>query len=232
MKQKTGVFMAISEKILQKLHSAPIFSAGDISLLREVLSRDAGKIAEYKKGELIYGIESFNLAVGLILKGEAKVVKSEGGAVISVLSQGELFGCASLFCGKDYYVNDIVAVGDCKVLFIRKETLEELMLLDPKFSLAFIKYLSERLYYLNTRISTFTAGTAESKVASYLFSQFAQQGKGVINLSMSRMAMAADVGRASAYRALESLCGSGAVERDGKTIKLISEDKLKEFLPR
>ncbi len=224
--------MAVNEKTLNKLHEAPIFREGDMDILRQVLSEDGADLADYKKSDLIYGVNAFNLAIGFILKGEVKVVKRENSAVISVLGAGDIFGCASLFSGKDYYVNDIIAVGDCRVLFIRKETAEKLMLRDGGFSLGFIRYLSERLYYLNTRISTFTAGTAESKIASYLFSQFAAEGRGEITLSMSRMALACDVGRASVYRALESLCLAGAVEKQGKTIMLISEDKLKEFLPR
>lgn len=224
--------MKPTEKIFNLISSTDIFSAADADLLKKILEDDGVEVIEYKKNDIIYGVNTFTKAVGIILKGSAKVVKPESGAVISTLKKGDIFGCVSLFLSKDYYVNDIFSVADSKVLFVKKQSCEKLLKADEKFALAFIEYLSNRLYFLNTRLDSFTVSGAESKVISYLLSKLQDEGSSEINISMSGLAKAVNIGRASVYRAIQSLCDSGFLSKDGKTITVLNAEKLKELLPR
>lgn len=219
----------MTSKVLDIIRSAQIFSDADEGILKKVLSGSDIKVCEYKKGETIYSLSQFNLAVGIFIKGSARVIK-DNGVVISTLKENDIFGCASLFASRDYYVNNIVAVKDCKVIFIDKATVEKLMKEDISFSLSFIKYLSDRLYYLNTRIVSFTGGNAESRVAYYLYNYFSKNECSEISVSMSQLAFSIDVGRASLYRAFDRLCEKGAIKKIGKKVTLISESELKSFL--
>lgn len=220
----------MTPKILDTIHSAKIFCDADKEILRKVFSECEVEILTYKKGETIYSLSRFRFAVGIILRGSARVVK-DNGIEISTLKEKEIFGCASLFASRDYYVNNIVAVKDCKVVFIDKETVEKIMKEDNNFSLSFIRYLSDRLYYLNTRIVSFTGGSAESRLAHYLNTCFAKnEGKEIV-ISPSHLAFSLDVSRASLYRAFDKLCERGAVAKSGKTVTLVNEAELKSFLP-
>lgn len=232
MKQKKSDFMKPTEKVLDLIYTCDIFRCADKALLKSILSDDGVEIMEYKKNDIIYSVSSYNLSVGIIFKGNAKVIKDESGAVISTLKKGDIFGCASLFADKDYYVNDIISIGESKVVFIKKDSCEKLMKSDSGFAIGFVIYLSNRLYFLNTRIDTFTGGSAENKIASYLLSKFQNDGSPQITVSMSRLAQSANVARASCYRAVQSLCDLGAIEKDGKTISILSEEKLRKLLPR
>lgn len=219
----------MTSKVLDTVYSAKIFCDADKKILKDILSETDIDIREYRKGETIYSLSQFNLAVGIFLKGSARVIK-DNGVVISTLKENDIFGCASLFASRDYYVNNIVAVKDCKVVFIDKATVEKLMKEDISFSLSFIKYLSDRLYYLNTRIVSFTGGSAESRLAYYLYNYFNKNNCAEISLSMSQLAFSIDVGRASLYRAFDKLTEKGAVKKEGKTVTLVSETELKNFM--
>lgn len=216
-------------KILETIHSAKIFCDADKNILKKVLSESEPEILTYKKGEVIYSLSEYRLAVGVILKGNARVVK-DNGIEISTLKEKDIFGCASLFASRDSYVNNIIAAKDCRVVFIDKATVERIMKEDSDFSLSFIKYLSDRLYFLNTRIVSFTGGTAESRLARYLTCNFSENEGREIVLSASHLAFSLDVSRASLYRAFDKLAESGAIKKDGKTVTLVNMAKLRSFM--
>ncbi len=220
----------MTSRVLDTICSAKIFCDSDKDILKRILLEEKCEILTYKKGETIYSLSQFRLAVGIILKGSARVVK-DNGIEISILKEKEIFGCASLFASRDYYVNNIIALKDCKVIFIDKNTVEKIMKEDSDFSLSYIRYLSDRLYYLNTRIVSFTGGTAESRLAHYLNTGFSKSETGEIVISPSHLAFSLDVSRASLYRAFDKLCENGAIIKTGKTVTLINEEKLKSFLP-
>lgn len=219
----------MTSKVFDTIHKAKIFCDADEETLKSVLSEADIKIREYKKGETIYSLSQFELAVGIFIKGGARVIK-DNGVVISTLYENDIFGCASLFVSRDYYVNNIVAIKDCKVVFIDKATVERLMREDFAFSLSFVRYLSDRLYYLNTRIVSFTAGSAESRLAYYLCNYFGKNGCSQISICASQLAFTLDIGRASLYRAFDSLCEKGAIKKEGKNVTLINESELKSFI--
>lgn len=220
----------MTPKMLDTICSAKIFCDADKDILKRIFSEYEPEVFTYKKGETIYSLSQFRLAVGIILRGSARVVK-DNGIEISTLKEKEIFGCASLFASRDYYVNNIVAIKDCKVVFIDKATVERIMKEDNNFSLSFIRYLSDRLYYLNTRIVSFTGGTAESRLAHYLNTYFSKNECTEIVISASHLAFSLDIGRASLYRAFDKLCEKGAITKNGKTVTLVNEAELKSFLP-
>ena len=57
---------------------------------------DRCPIRSYRKGELIYSRDCFERAVGVLLSGEAEVLKGRG-VVLNTLSAGDSFGIAGLF---------------------------------------------------------------------------------------------------------------------------------------
>ncbi|MDD6012768.1 MAG: Crp/Fnr family transcriptional regulator [Oscillospiraceae bacterium] len=219
--------MVVSEKLISRLSGVAVLGSADQEVLRCVLQQDGYEIKQYKKGEKIYSVESFPLCAGVILSGSARVEKPGSPAVISTLSSGDIFGLASLFAEKDYYVNNITALNECKVLFIARDSFCRLMEKDPGFSVAYIRYLSDRLYFLNKRIEAFTGGSAESRLASYLLKFFTENETDTFTVSMTSLADCLDIGRASLYRALDGLTEKGCIEKRGKTIRLLSAERLK-----
>ena len=58
---------------------------------------DRCPIRSYRKGELIYSRDCFERAVGVLLSGEAEVLKGRG-VVLNTLSAGDSFGVAGRIC--------------------------------------------------------------------------------------------------------------------------------------
>ena len=75
-----------------------------------------------------------------------------------------------------------------------------------------------RIWFLSSRISALTAGTAEQKLAVYLLEQ------GDMEISMTDLSQRLNLGRASLYRAAEELEELGAIAREGKRVKVLERD--------
>lgn len=222
--------MSLSENDINLLLNADIFSCADKATLQTTLTdRDFEKV-KYKKGEIIYSGEVFRDCIGLILSGRATVRKKDSDIIVSRLSVGDVFGAAALFLSSDYFINEITAEVKTEVLYIGKAAVRQLLQTDPDFSLGFIRYLSERIFFLNKRIVSFTGGSAESRTARYLLAGFGDYRVFELDRPVSQLAESLDIGRASLYRAFDRLCASGAIERNGKIIRLVNKEKLVSFI--
>ena len=84
--------------------------------------------------------------------------------------------------------------------------------------------MSGRICYLNHKIRYLTAGSAERRLALYL----ASFEKDIIELdaSLSSLSELLDIGRASLYRAFDTLIADGYIEKNGRTIRLIAPDAM------
>lgn len=83
--------------------------------------------------------------------------------------------------------------------------------------------------YLNRKIMTFTAGSAERKLSVFL-AENATDGVFTPTCSMSALANMLGIGRASLYRALDRLTDCGWIERRGKEIYVLDQDALAELI--
>jgi len=100
---------------------------------------------------------------------------------------------------------------------------------DRAFRMNYIRFLSERICFLNTKIACFTAGSPERKLASFLLSgcpDGSDRYSLIINAnSLSEML---NVGRASLYRAFEKMEADGLITKDGKQITVPDKNILKQ----
>ena len=88
----------------------------------------------------------------------------------------------------------------------------------------YVRFLSDRIRFLNSKIATFTADSAKSKLMRYLVSQAELQnnpeGNVVLPVSCQKLAESLNIGRASLYRAFEQLENDGLIRRSGKAVAL------------
>lgn len=174
------------------------------------------------KGETVYDRHRFQRCLGLVAEGTIQVKRDH--LLMSVLQSGDIFGAAALFSSRSDYPTTLVALSDCRILLIAEEQLRMLMGECPQFAENYVIYLSERIQFLSSRLDTLSAGTAEAKLGQYLLS--ASDHSGTVILSATQLSAQIGVGRASLYRAFETLEQSGAIAREGKTIRILCRDKL------
>ena len=184
-------------------------------------------VCHYRKGEIIYSREQFERAVGILLSGGASVLKGRG-VVLNTLSPGDSFGVASLFTDSDRYVATVVADRSATVLLLRDEHLRELFAADGSTSLGYIRFLSNRICFLNRKLDAFTAPSAEGRVAVYLLEN-AREGRVHIAGGYAELSRMLGIGRASLYRCLDSLEDGGIIRRSDREVLLLDPGRLRNI---
>jgi len=198
------------------LRKCTLFSSlgdGEASL---VFSNPAVCEQYFKKGELIFGHDSFRNALGIIIKGSARVKKGSD-TLMSSLSPGSVFGMPLLFCDCGEFPTEITAVTDCCAVFFEKSYAEGLFTANPALARAYISLLSNRIHFLSLKIDTFVSPDVRSRLLCFLEGEYAQSGRsdGIVSLpySMTALASRLSVGRTSLYRELNSLEKEGIIKR-------------------
>ncbi len=208
----------------------PIFCSASPDTVNKYLNEDTLSIKRFEAGELIYSPGSDKKSVGLVLRGKTEVTSVAGRerAVIKTHSEGNMFGVANLYSDEPP-PSIICAAETTEMLFIDGEAFCSVIENDMNAMRAYLTFLSKKIIYLNKEISTFTAPNAEKKLAFFLCEN---QRDGVFepSFSMSRLAEMLGVGRASLYRALDSLEAEGLIKRAEKAILIPDKYKLSKII--
>ncbi len=209
-------------KILSALGLCDVFSEASENTYKKLLCCDT---KHFEPDELIYSAESFEKSLGIIVLGKVEVYGETGNRRVrlNTLSRGDMFGAAALFGKESGYVSTVVSKTASDVLFIGESKVKEIIASDPQVALAYISFLSDKIRFLNRKISAFTAKNADSAVATALLGEKSQS----FELNVSRLSKKLGIGRTSVYRSLESLEKLGAIGYSDGTVVILSEDILK-----
>lgn len=204
------------------------------SLFKDVLETSKNfivsnaQIYKVKKGEIF--VSDKNVLV-FILKGSASVFgkTKEKTVLLNTLYAGEIFGMASLFGGK-CETSEIVAREECTFALLSQKEIEEVMKNDITFTSNYISVLSDKIRFLNKKISFFTSGSAENRVLEYLLSLPVYNHQIEVEMNLSKLASTLDIGRASLYRAFDALEEKGLFKREGNVFTIISLEEMKKMM--
>ena len=131
-----------------------------------------------------------------------------------------------------------MAHGRCEVLFIPADTVKYLLENDKTVMYNYVNFLSDRICFLNRKISCLTAGSVERRLALYLCSAIevsfnVNENDAVYDLalpvSFSSLATMLDIGRASLYRAFDRLEADGFITKNGNHITVRDFRRMIEF---
>ena len=213
----------LSANELELLRGTFLFGRLDAAALRAAVSDGGCRSAEAEKGRVIYDPHDFSRSLAVILSGRVQVSKE--GYVVSVLEQGEVFGAAALFNDMEEYATTLTARTRCRMVFFSQELMEALLARHADMAAAYIRYLSGRIRFLEGKLDSLLAPSAERKLSQYLLSH--REGVSVtLDCPMSGLARRLDLGRTSLYRAFDALIDAGAIEKNGKTIQILKEELL------
>lgn len=216
--------------IHEVLFGLPLFEGADRAILTATIDKHA-RVETFSCGQAIAAPSDTEKRLGVILEGEASVFSADesGGALLRVLKKGDTFGVANLFSTQDHFVSLIVAKKQCSVLFLDRVSAERLLCDDPVFRLNYIRFLSDRICFLNTKISCFTAGTPERRLAVFLLTVGEAEAECFsLSVNANSLSEMLNVGRASLYRAFEKLEAEQLIERNGKTITVLDKNTLRK----
>lgn len=224
--------MKLNEIETELVSKTELFRGSPPSVLARILAVSDCTAAEYEKNEVVYDKANFYRSLGIVLEGRLRVTKENADKrpiVMSTLQRGAMFGAAALFNSEPEYATKITAIERSRVLFLPQRLVKRMIEREPDIAENYIRYLSERILFLNRKIYFLTAGTAEQRLAGFLLDNFAVGEFSEMPMTMHRLADALNMSRASLYRAFDELTASGAVSKQGKLVCINNAELLKNL---
>ena len=216
--------------LIQQIEKHPLFSGIPKNHIEQHFKSERISAKELPPNTLAYSSQSSDLKVAILLSGSARVYIGEGSekALIRTLNSGDVFGIANLYDDKEPFPTQIITATQSRILFISGYDFKDFIESDPTATRNYIRFLSKKIVYLNKKLATLTAGSAEKKLAAHIYEH---QVNGLFTVSsLSELASILQMGRASLYRGMDSLIENGLIEKSGKTFKLLNEQKLKDYI--
>ena len=224
--------MKLNEIETELVSKTELFRGLPPSVLTRILAVSDCTAAEYEKNEVVYDKTNFYRSLGIVLEGRLRVTKENADKrpiVMSTLQRGAMFGAAALFNSEPEYATRITAIERSRVLFLPQRLVKRMIEREPDIAENYIRYLSERILFLNRKIYFLTAGTAEQRLAGFLLDNLAVGEFSEMPMTMHRLADALNMSRASLYRAFDELTASGAVSKQGKLVCINNAELLKNL---
>lgn len=224
--------MKLNEIETKLVSKTELFRGLPPSVLTRILAVSDCTAAEYEKNEVVYDKTNFYRSLGIVLEGRLRVTKENADKrpiVMSTLQRGAIFGAAALFNSEPEYATKITAIERSRVLFLPQRLVKRMIEREPDIAENYIRYLSERILFLNRKIYFLTAGTAEQRLAGFLLDNLAVGEFSEMPMTMHRLADALNMSRASLYRAFDELTASGAVSKQGKLVCINNAELLKNL---
>lgn len=187
---------------------------------------------EYKAKERIYSPNNYEHKLGFVLSGKCLIerIKTKGEPVpLNVVVPGESFGIMAVLTNQDEYPTQISAITPSKILFINQHDVLNLIKSNQTIAMNVISFLADRISFLNKKIATFSSDTVEQKLASYILSEYSKNGTNPFTFNCKRSAEAINAGRASLYRAINSLSEKEAIKLVDKKIYISDVKSLERI---
>lgn len=193
---------------------------------QEILSTLCNTV-NFKKGDIIFSAEKFENAIGVVQSGSAFAVSGgSGNLYMQNFKKGSVFGVASIFGNKETYVSTIVAKTACEILFINENELKNIFFKYPQTALNYITFLSNKIRFLNEKLSLISSPSCEDTVLKYLSLSADSNGYIQIPKNMTLLAKSLGLSRATLYRSLDNLQNSGIILKENNLIKVIKNEKI------
>ena len=190
------------------------------------------EIKTFSAGEMIYSPDEFKSKMGFVLDGSCVVERQRTDGVsipLNQLSAGDAFGVISVFSDSGEFPTFIKAKKEATILFFDKSDVFYLVKNEPEIALNIIGFLGDRIAFLNNKISTFSADNTEQKVAKFLIYEVKKQGALSFDFNCKKTSEALNIGRASLYRAIDSLTQDGIVKLENKIINITDLEGLERI---
>lgn len=215
------------DEIIQRLKKHVLFEKTELSAIEALINAEDTEIMNFKQGDEMFSPQKEEKKLGFILVGEASVYSADGNrsVLLRSLCEGDSFGVSNLFDTHGGFVSLIVAKKASSVIFFSPAAISSLLERSGEFRMSYIRFLSQKICFLNRKISCFTAGSPERRLAVFLSAQSNEESYS-LNLNANSLSEMLNVGRASLYRAFDKLTADGFISRNGKIITVFNRTAL------
>jgi CRP-like cAMP-binding protein len=200
-------------------------------IFRRVLPDEARPIIEnlkfktqiFQKDEVVYSGKASEKLLGFVVSGGCAVYKyreAGGNLLMNLLKPQDSFGVLSVFSDISEYPTVILATKRTEILFIDAEECKALVSKSPSVALAVVNFLSDRVSFLNMKISLISGKTISEKLALYLLPEAYKSEKREVLFNINRIASILSVSRQTVYRGIEALQADGILSYENKKITI------------
>ncbi len=205
-----------------------LFTGVDFSEMdRELQIVENALVGEYREGDLILSSDRHTEALCILDMGNIRITSNTGEreTVLRYAGCGEIFGAATIFSDIDHSTK-VYAESDARIIFLKKDLICKLIEKSSTVAMNYITFLSDKISFLNRKVASYTAASAEIKLAMFLAGNSDPDGNVECKKSMSSLADQLGIGRASLYRAIDALAETDLVKYNGKCFTILDREAL------
>jgi CRP-like cAMP-binding protein len=190
------------------------------------------KVEYFKKGEWIVQRGDIVNALYILLKGSAQAeMMSDSGTILSVetILAPNALSPAFLFAADNRFPVDIIAVEDCELILISKESIVEQMTHNEEFLQGFMTFNSNRIHFLSERLKLLSTKTIKGKIAQYILAR-TNNMQFTLDRNQTELAEYFGVTRPSLSRSLSEIIEEGIISLKRKNGIILNPAKLKSLI--
>ena len=216
------------------LEKSNLFKNKSLDEIKSLLSKILYKIESFKKNEIIFSPTQKADTMGIVLSGSVDIQKLFPSGKVVILARKEktdLIGEPCLFAKIKYYPSTVSVCKPCEILFLHKNELQKLFLMDETIMQNFLESVSNSMLVLKNKIEILSLHSIQERISCFLMNQFENNHSSTIKLPFSKKAWAEhmNVSRPSLSRELRNLEMDGILSFDMQTIEIKNLKKLKEI---
>ncbi|WP_242940472.1 Crp/Fnr family transcriptional regulator [Anaeromicropila populeti] len=206
--------------------------------IEKCLKCSGAMIKTYCSDEIVFHQFDAPERLFVLLEGSVTICQDTNFGKRNIMTQiqrkGDIFGEVYLFMEHKHYEVYGVVSEYARVLQIPKHffyrSCSNNCRHHEKLIYNLISIMADKAYMLNRKLQLMSCGTLREKIARFLSESFAENNN--INLSMTREEMADYLGvaRPSLSRELMKMKEDGIIEIKGKSVKVLNEKALLEYL--
>lgn len=219
----------------QKLSQSPMFRGLSPDEIKEILDRAGHSVKSFSKGQTIAQREDEVRNLCVVVEGSVKgeMVDFSG----KILKIEEMYAPmpiahAFLFGERNRFPVDVIALEDCKILFIPKPDFMRMMQQNVTILSNYLNAISNRAQFLSNKLWFLSFKTIKEKIAHYLLNISRSEVKTTIVLPKSHQELAEFFGvtRPSLARVFADLEADGIITVNRREITITDKAKLMEMI--
>jgi len=186
----------------------------------------------FRKGECIAQQGCTVNALYILLKGSTQTeIISDSGTVLNmeIVKAPNLLAPALLFAANNRFPVDIVALEDCEIIFISKDSIVKQLSSNEEFLQGFMKFNSNRVNFLSERLKLLSTKTIKGKLAQYILARANHQNF-TLDRKLTELAEYFGVTRPSLSRSLSEMIDEGIISLKRKNGTVLDPVKLKNLI--
>ena len=222
----------MSNKYIDFLLKTFLFNSMDRDSAADIISRLDYEVKLFSHKESIYTPSQYEKKLGFIVYGDCIVekLKADGSTVpLNILRSGDSFGILAVLSGDNEYPTQIIASHNSEILFISQKDLLSLINSYSSVAMNVITFLTKKIQFLNNKVFTFSSDTVEQKLASYILVEYKKRLTNEFSFNCKKTAEIINAGRASLYRAINSLTEAGYIKLINKKIYILDLNGLERI---